>query len=105
MADKTQRRQQAQEKLPLTNYNIFALQGADVDDMDVVEDLGLDPQVAYTPLINDAAVEKMYQENLQAYQEHGYTRKEAEKMAGFHRDAAKAAVKAAMADQRGQFQS
>ena len=42
---------------PLTNYNLFYLQGdTETDDMDVVETMGLDPKVAYTPLINDATL-------------------------------------------------
>ena len=30
------------------NYNIFALRGAAIDDMEVVEQFGLDPALAYT---------------------------------------------------------
>jgi len=90
---------------PLTNYNLFYLQGdTSTDDMDVVETLGLDPVVAYTPLINDAAIEKMYKENLEGYKKQGIDPDKAIEMANFHRKAAKAAVEAAMRDQRKDFQ-
>lgn len=89
---------------PLRNYNIFALQGDnETTDMDVVENMGLDPDVAHTPAINDAAIKKMYQENLESYIARGMSLDDATKLARFHADAATAAVKAAMADQAKQF--
>ena len=91
--------------LPLTNYNIFALQGDDTaDDMDVVETLGLDPKVAYTPSINDAAIQKMYYENIDSYIKSGMDEEAARNLAKFHADAARASVQAAMKDQAKQFQ-
>lgn len=91
--------------LPLINYNIFALQGDDeVDDMDVVETLGLDPKVAYTPTINDAAIQKQYNENIASYISRGMDEEAARNLAKFHADAAKASVSAAMKDQNKQFQ-
>ena len=90
--------------LPLKNYNIFALQGDyETTDMDVVETMGLDPDVAHTPAINDAAINKMYQQNLDSYRAAGMSEAEAVKLADFHRDAAVASVKAAMRDQRKDF--
>ena len=89
----------------LTNYNIFALQGDDsVDDMDVVETLGLDPQVAYTPSINDAAIEKQRKENIDGYMARGVEEKKAKQLANTLATAAKASVEAAMRDQRKDFQ-
>jgi hypothetical protein len=91
--------------LPLTNYNIFALQGDDsVDDMDVVETLGLDPKVAYTPNINDAAIQRQYNENVDSYVARGMTQDEANALAKTHADAAKASVRAAMRSQAQDFQ-
>ena len=49
------------------NYNILALRGQDVDDMDVVKDHGLDPSVAYTPKINDAMLDKIESDNITFY--------------------------------------
>ena len=89
---------------PLKNYNIFALRGdTETTDMDVVETLGLDPDVAHTPAINDAAINKMYQQNMQSYLNAGMDPDEATKLADMHRDAAIASVKAAMADQKRDF--
>lgn len=90
---------------PLTNYNIFHLQGDnEVDDMDVVETLGLDPQVAYTPAINDAAIEKQRKENIDGYIKRGVPEGEARDLADTLARAAKASVEAAMRDQRKDFQ-
>jgi hypothetical protein len=90
---------------PLTNYNIFALQGDDTaDDMDVVETLGLDPRVAYTPSINDAAIQKMYHENVASYVARGMSEDEAKSLADVHATAAKASVRAAMRSQDQDFQ-
>jgi len=46
------------------NYNILALRGANVDDMEYIETFGLDPSLAYTPKLNDAMLDAMYQENI-----------------------------------------
>ena len=89
---------------PLKNYNIFALQGDyETTDMDVVDMMGLDPSVANTPAINDAAINKMYQENVDGYINRGLPEEEAKRIAGIHRDAAIAAVKAALRDQTRDF--
>jgi len=91
--------------LPLINYNIFALQGDDsVDDMDVVETMGLDPRVAYTPSINDAAIMKMYHENMDGYLANGMDEEAARNLAKFHADAARASVAAAMRNDKKDFQ-
>jgi len=89
----------------LTNYNIFALQGDDTaDDMDVVETLGLDPKVAYTPDINDAAINKMYHENISRYTANGMDEEAARNLAKFHADAARASVRSAMKQDKKDFQ-
>lgn len=46
------------------NYNYLALRGAGVDDMEFVEQFGLDPNLAYTPGINDAMLNLTYDQNL-----------------------------------------
>lgn len=92
-------------QLPKRNYNIFALQGDDTtDDMDVVETLGLDPQVAYTPDINIQAINKMEQENVQYYQSLGMPEKKAKDIAHEAAQATKASINALMRDQRIDFQ-
>jgi len=91
--------------LPLTNYNIFALQGDyETTDMDVVETMGLDPDVAHTPDINEAAITKMRRVNYEGYLNRGMTEAKANELADLHATAARAAVKAAMRDQRKDFQ-
>ena len=47
------------------NYNYLALRGTGVDDMEFVDTFGLDPNVAYTPGINDAMLDITYQQNVQ----------------------------------------
>jgi len=91
--------------LPLRNYNIFALQGdTQTDDMDVVETLGLEPSVAYTPNINDAAIQKQYNENVDSYIANGMDPVKAADLAKVHADAARASVRAAMDKQQKDFQ-
>lgn len=54
------------------NHNIFALQGdSDVSDAEVCEMLGLDPSLAGTPAINEAAISKMHRKNYDGYIDRG----------------------------------
>ena len=46
------------------NYNYLALRGAPVDDMEFVEQFGLDPSVAYSPRLNNAMLQKVYDDNI-----------------------------------------
>ena len=55
------------------NYNVLALRGQQVDDMEYVDQFKLDPKLAYTPGINDAMLDRAFQDNLDA----GMTQKEA----------------------------
>jgi len=56
------------------NYNIFALRGdTETSDADVCESLGLDPNLAGTPAINEAAIKKMHRENYEGYLTKGYS--------------------------------
>ena len=76
------------------NYNRMALQGWDVDDMEVVQQFGLDPSLAYTPEINDVMIEKMYNDNVQGYMKQGMTEQEARSKAGASRSKVRADVNA-----------
>lgn len=60
-----------------TSYNVLALRGQNVDDMDYVEQFGLDPEVAYTPKINEVMLERTYQENLEFYRSQGMSEQDA----------------------------
>jgi hypothetical protein len=95
----------AARKWPMRNYNIFALQGDDsTDDMDVVETMGLDPVVAYTPDINVKAIDKMRQENKENYLKQGLDEDAATKLADTQAQATKATINALMRDQQIDFQ-
>jgi hypothetical protein len=95
----------AARKWPLRNYNIFALQGDDsTDDMDVVETMGLDPVVAYTPDINARAIDKMRQANIEGYMGEGMEEAQATKLADVHAQATKATLNALMRDQQIDYQ-
>ena len=53
------------------SYNHLALRGAPVDDMEFVEHLGLDPEVAYTPKINQVMLDRNEQMNIETLIEEG----------------------------------
>lgn len=59
------------------SYNILAMMGNDMDDMEYVKDFGLDPAVAYTPAINDAMLDVVYKQNVDALVEEGMSHEEA----------------------------
>ena len=62
---------------PKKNYNIFALRGNQtIDDMEVVEQFGLDPALAYTKELNYAAADAQMKDNIT----NGMDEKEAMKM-------------------------
>ena len=46
------------------NHNVAWMMGHDIDDLEVCEDLGLDPSLAYTPQINKAATDAVYERNV-----------------------------------------
>ena len=46
------------------NFNIIALRGGAVTDMEYIETFGLDPALAGTPGLNDAMLNKAYQDNI-----------------------------------------
>ena len=48
------------------SYNIMALRGAKIDDMEYVDMFQLPKEIAYTPAINTAMLDMSYQENIEA---------------------------------------
>ena len=62
------------------NYNILALRGAPVDDMEYIETFGLPEEYAYTPKLNEAMLDKMVEENVYK----GMDRQEAMKIRATH---------------------
>jgi hypothetical protein len=48
------------------DYNYLALRGAGIKDEEYVEKYNLDPEIANTPKINDAMLDIVYKENIDA---------------------------------------
>ena len=48
------------------SYNIMALRGAKVDDMEYVDMFNLQPDLAYTPNINTAMLDMTFKQNIEA---------------------------------------
>jgi len=67
------------------NYNRLALQGLKIDDMEFVEQFGLDPNVAYTPQINIEMANLMYRRNIEQMVDDGMSESEAKSIAGRRR--------------------
>ena len=71
------------------NYNVLALRGQAVDDMEYVEQFGLDPAVAYTPHLNTAMLDLTEQHNTDHYiQQDGLSEAEAKTKARNERTSA-----------------
>lgn len=79
------------------NYNYLALRGAGVDDMEFVEQFGLDPAIAYTPALNTAMLDMTERDNRQTYLDEGMTDVEADKKAKENRMAAERDLKELLA--------
>jgi len=75
------------------SYNIMRHDG--IDDMEYVEELGLDPALAYTPEINEAIIEHVAAENFAGYIAQGIEPERAEAMANDLANKARATVKEA----------
>jgi len=82
------------------NYNLFALQGdTETSDADVCESLGLDPLLAGTPKLNEAAINKMHKENYNEYINRGVSESEAAQLADSLAATARLRVKQALKGQ------
>jgi len=79
---------------PYKNYNIFALRGdKETPDVDVCANLGLDPKLAGTPEINEAAIRKMHKGNYEGYLKKGYSPDEALSLADANADGIRQEIK------------
>jgi len=74
------------------SYNTMALQGLEFDDMEFVDQFNLDPNLAYTPKINFAMLDNVYQKNINNLVEEGIPRDKAKIQAGRLRADAKKKV-------------
>lgn len=79
------------------SYNMAALMGGKVDDIEYVEELGLDPTVAYTPYINDLILDKVHADNLNTYMDAGASESEARSKADTNRAQSKRYIKERLA--------
>ena len=59
------------------NHNVAWMMGQDIDDLEVCQNLGLDPSLAYTPQINKAAVDAVYISNIEDGMKSGLSKEEA----------------------------
>ena len=80
------------------NYNPLRVLGLqnDLDDMEIVKQYNLDPTLAYTPEINDAAIKAQYDQNVAAAKKEGMDQESAEIYANGYRKQAQAMVDEAM---------
>lgn len=53
----------------------------DLDDMEIVEELGLDPKLAYTPQLNEAAFQKQKENSISDLVQGGYSLEDARTIA------------------------
>lgn len=74
------------------SFNVIALRGGRMDDMEYIEEFGLDPELAYTPEINYAMLDVVHKENYDFYREEGMSEKEAKKKADHNRSMAKSGI-------------
>ena len=72
------------------SYNIMRHEG--IDDMEYVEELGLNPDLAYTPAINEAIIEHVSAENYAGYIAKGVDHDKANEMANALAKKARATV-------------
>lgn len=83
----------------MKNYNMFALEGDHgTSDMDVCQTLGLDINLAGTPQINDAAIDKMMQQNISTMMRSGMPEAEAQRLAATLADQSRKRVQLAMSN-------
>jgi len=80
------------------NYNKLALQGFDIDDMEIVTDFNLDPALAGTKGINFAMLDDVYAKNIAGFVKRGMPRDKAKVEAGRLRAKAKRQIMELMND-------
>jgi hypothetical protein len=81
----------------MKHYNIFALQGdTETTDQEVCDTLGLDPKLANTPEINEAAIKLMHRQNYDGYVARGIDPEEALNLADKKANETRSLVKTLM---------
>jgi hypothetical protein len=74
------------------NYNRLALQGMQFDDMEFCQEFKLDPSLAYTPELNIAMLNKVYESNVKDFMEQGMSEQAAKSASGKLRAEAKSDI-------------
>ena len=67
------------------NYNVLALRGGDVDDMEYVEEFGVPKEYAHSKKLNDYMLDKVQTENENMYIKDGMSNDEAKSKARYNR--------------------
>jgi hypothetical protein len=63
------------------SYNLDALTGGDTDDLDLCDKYNINPNFAYTPMINDKMFEAINRESIAEMIKAGYTEGQAKELA------------------------
>jgi len=74
------------------NYNRLAMQGVQIDDLEFCKQFNLDPSLAYTPKVNIAMLDLMYEQNVKGFEGEGYSLSQSKSEAGRLRAEAKADI-------------
>jgi len=80
------------------NYNRLAMQGIQMDDMEFCQQFKLDPSLAYTPKLNIAMLDLMYDKNIRGFESEGYSLDQSKSKAGRLRAEAKADIDRMLSD-------
>ena len=80
------------------NYNLSALRGLDINDMDYVETFNMPHRLAHTPAINEFMLDRTYEDNVSTFIENGLRESEAHNKAQSIRNQKQAEIKSLLAE-------
>jgi DNA-binding LacI/PurR family transcriptional regulator len=84
----------------MKHYNVFALQGdTETTDQEVCETLGLDPKLANTPELNEAAIKLMHRQNYDGFVANGMEPEDALELADVKASQARSFVNSLLKEQ------
>jgi gamma-glutamylcysteine synthetase len=76
------------------NFNILSLKGLDFDDMEFIKQFNLNANLAYTPELNEAILERAYSDNVKSLIDAGEKENNAKMKAGRERAVARREIEA-----------
>jgi len=82
---------------PKKNYNHLSLKGIEIDDMEFVKHFNLPPNLAYTPELNEAILQKVYTDYVKSFMKIGEKENAAKMKAGRLRAEARAEIASRLA--------